>query len=172
MEQREVTAGEIYAWQGIETDWSHSFSVRAGVMRPVLLVDTGRFWHDVSLGLFEASAGRRTPRSARAWGDWGFLALQTAWSWPLKGAPDDLDRRRVEQHVAFLREQAVPLRQLARRGRVADPQLPAAAEGIMPEWTVVRPHELAAPWGLSVELWGDLALQPTVWEQLHPGEGR
>lgn len=152
-----VRAGEVYAWIGVDQT---SRTSRRMVMRPVLTVDVGRVWtHEPMATRWEVHPWRKygTYRMPR----WGWLGLQTAWSWPVDAVPDDLDRERVARHVEYLGEQAGLVDAVARRTVVADGQLPAAPPGMQPSWCRIRRRQELHPWSIDIEHWGKLGLEVT-----------
>ena len=165
MEPYEVVPGEVYIWRGSAPGWSNVKPPRR-VLRPVLLVDKARLWSAGAMESFEVHEWRRIPKvNQRAW---GWLGLRTGWSWEAAALPDELDRERVGQHVDFLRAQGAVLPQaVTGRRAVAGSHLPQAPAGVLPQWCVVHADECAAPWSLEVELWGQLAIKSTEWEQIH-----
>lgn len=169
MQPHEVQPGEVYAWRGAD-ETRTSVRPRRRVLRPVLLVNKERAWKAGALDSFQAFEKRRYPRfNVR---EEGWLALQTAWSWPLEQVPDDLDRERVEAHVAYLRGLEGLVVSVAdrfhaspvRHSRVARGQLPDAPPGFQPAWKTVQADELT-PWSLQIEHWGNLAIEPEEWER-------
>lgn len=159
MQPHEVQSGEVYAWRGADETWT-SVRPRRRVLRPVLLVNTSHLWKDIGVDVISALKRRHPRFNVR---DEGWLALRTAWSWPVDQVPDDLDRERVEAHVAYLSRQQDLTATVQGRPRVAHGQLPEGPPGFQPAWSIVHADELT-PWSLQIEYWGSLAIEPEQWE--------